>query len=234
MRRFRLLLLGVGLAVAMSCSKDNIDDHYDAPFPQSAENDTTVISGQIVSSGTFEGEWRLSKYGKTCEGRIEVNGDEITFDIPADYLFPRLGIVTDKRMAMYPEEPLFTSKSALTYFNTSQTMNCSTQGVSKEATYYEVMNIVDEGSDKTLFGNYPTFDIKVDDADYSIGLIGIKEKPTAVFDTNTQLWTVAIPIDQVSIYSHLSYSQINSAYLDEENPDKSAWLLVFRATKRIK
>lgn len=234
MRRFRLLLLGVGLAVAMSCSKDNIDDHLDAPFPQSAENDTTVISGQIVSSGTFEGEWRLSKYGKTCEGQIEVNGDEITFDIPADYLFPRLGIVTDKRKAMYPEEPLFTSKSALTYFNTSQTMNCSTQGVSKEATYYEVMNIVDEGSDKTLFGNYPTFDIKVDDADYSIGLIGIKEKPTAVFDTNTQLWTVAIPIDQVSIYSHLSYSQINSAYLDEENPDKSAWLLVFRATKRIK
>ena len=104
------------MAVAMSCSKDNIDDHLDAPFPQSAENDTTVISGQIVSSGTFEGEWRLSKYGKTCEGRIEANGERITFDIPADYLFPRLGIVTDKRKAMYPEEPLFTSKSALTYF----------------------------------------------------------------------------------------------------------------------
>ena len=218
----------------MSCSKDDIDDHLDAPFPQSAENDTTVISGLIASDFIFEGEWRLSKYGKTCEGRIEVKGDQIVFDIPADYLFPRLGIVTDQRKAMYPEEPLFTSKSALSYFNTSQTMNCSTQGFSKEATYYEVMNIVGEGSDKTLFGNYPTFDIKVDEAGYSIGLIGIKEKPTAVFDTNTQLWTVAIPIDQVSIYSHLSYSQINSAYLDEENPDKSAWLLVFRATKRIK
>ena len=234
MRRIRILLLGVGMAVALSCSKDDIDDHLDAPFPQSAENDTTVISGLIASDFIFEGEWRLSKYGKTCEGRIEVKGDQIVFDIPADYLFPRLGIVTDQRKAMYPEEPLFTSKSALSYFNTSQTMNCSTQGFSKEATYYEVMNIVGEGSDKTLFGNYPTFYIKVDDVDYSIGLIGIKEKPTAVFDTNTQLWTVAIPIDQVSIYSHLSYSQINSAYLDEENPDKSAWLLVFRATKRIK
>ena len=233
MRRFGIILLGVGLAVAMSCSKDNTDDVYNQQIAQLSDKDTTNISSLIVSSGTFEGEWRLSKYGKTCEGQIEVNGDEITFDIPADYLFPRLGIVTDKRMAMYPEEPLFTSKSALTYFNTSQTMNCSTQGFSKEATYYEVMNIVGE-SDKALFGNYPTFDIKVDDAGYSIGLIGIKEKPTAVFDTNTKLWTVAIPIDQVSIYSHLSYSQINSAYLDEENPDKSAWLLVFRATKRIK
>ncbi len=234
MRRFGIILLGVGLAVAMSCSKDNTDDVYNQKIAQLSAEDTTNISDLIVASGTFEGEWRLSKYGKTCEGRIEVKGDQIVFDIPADYLFPRLGIVTDKRMAMYPEEPLFTSKSALTYFNTSQTMNCSTQGFSKEATYYEVMNIVGEGSDKTLFGNYPTFDIKVDDAGYSIGLIGIKEKPTAVFDTNTKLWTVAIPIDQVSIYSHLSYSQINSAYLDEENPDKSAWLLVFRATKRIK
>jgi hypothetical protein len=222
------------MAVAMSCSKDNIDDVFDQHIAQQSANDTTNISNLIVSSGIFEGEWRLSKYGKTCEGRIEANGERITFDIPADYLFPRLGIVTDQRKAMYPEEPLFTSNSTLSYFNTSQTMNCSTQGLSKEATYYEVMNIADEDSEMSPFSNYPTFYIKVDDVDYSIGLIGIKEKPTAVFDTNTKLWTVAIPIDQVSIYSHLSYSQINSAYLDEENPDKSAWLLVFRATKRIK
>ena len=218
----------------MSCSKDNIDDQLIPATQQSDKDTTNIISNLIVSSGIFEGEWRLSKYGKTCEGRIEVNGDEITFDIPADYLFPRLGIVTDQRKAMYPEEPLFTAIVGFTYLNTSQTMNCSTQGFSKEATYYEVMNIVGEGSDKALFGNYPTFDIKVDDADYSIGLIGIKEKPTAVFDTNTKLWTVAIPIDQVSVFSHLSQKQINSAYLDEERPEKSAWLLVFRATKRIK
>jgi hypothetical protein len=224
------------MAVALSCSKDNTDDIYDQQIAQLSENDTTNISDLIVSSGIFEGEWRLSKYGKTCEGRIEANGNRITFDIPADYLFPRLSIVTEDRKAMYPEEPLFTSNSTLSYFNTSQTMNCSTQGFSKEATYYEAeaLNIVGEGSEMSLFGNYPTFDIKVDDMEYSIGLIGIKEKPTAVFDTNTKLWTVAIPIDQVSIYNHLSQNQINSAYLDEERPDKSAWLLVFRATKRIK
>ena len=223
------------MAVALSCSKDNTDDVYNQQIAQLSDKDTTnIISNLIVSSGTFEGEWRLSKYGKTCEGQIEVNGDEITFDIPADYLFPRLGIVTDQRKAMYPEEPLFTSKSALTYFNTSQTMNCSTQGFSKEANYYGMINFSGDKSETALFYNYPTFDIKVDGVDYHISLIGIKEKPTAVFDNNTKLWTVAIPIDQVSIYSHLSYSQINSAYLDEENPDKSAWLLVFRATKRIK
>ena len=234
MRRIRILLLGVGMAVALSCSKDDIDDHHDAPFPQSAENDTTVISDQIVSDGIFEGEWRLSKYGKTCEGRIEVKGDQIVFDIPADYLFPRLAIVSDKRKAMYPEEPLFDSNSGLSYFNTKQTMNCSTQGVSKEANYYGMINFSGDQSETALFYNYPTFDIKVDGVDYHISLIGIKEKPTAVFDINTKLWTVAIPIDQVSVFSHLSQEQITSAYLDEERPEKSAWLLVFRATKRIK
>ena len=227
------MLLVVGMAAAMSCSKDNIDE-YLTQIPQQSENDTTAISDLITSSGIFEGEWRLSKYGRTCEGRIEANGDRIIFDIPADYLFPRLNIITESRKELYPEEPLFTSNYVLSYFNTSQTMYCSTQGLSKEATYYEVMNIVGEGSEKALFNNYPTFDIKVDDVEYNIGLIGIKEKPTAVFDINTKLWTLAIPIDQVSIYSHLSHEQINSSYLDEEAPEKSAWLFVFRAKRKIK
>ena len=74
----------------MSCSKDNTDDQLIPATQQSDKDTTNIISNLIVSSGIFEGEWRLSKYGKTCEGQIEVNGDEITFDIPADYLFPRL------------------------------------------------------------------------------------------------------------------------------------------------
>ena len=187
MRRFGIILLGVGLAVAMSCSKDNIDDQLIPATQQSDKDTTNIISNLIVSSGIFEGEWRLSKYGKTCEGQIEVSGDEITFDIPADYLFPRLGFVTDQRKAMYPEEPLFATPYP-TYFNTKQTMSCSTQGVSKEAIYYEMAGIIAEID----FGNKPSFGVKADSVDYRINLIAIKEQPT------------------------------------------SAWLLVFRATKRIK
>ena len=230
MRRFGIILLGVGLAVAMSCSKDNIDDVYNQQISQQSANDTTnVLSSLIVSSGIFEGEWRLSKYGKTCEGRIEANGDTITFDIPADYLFPRLGFVTDQRKAMYPEEPLFATPYP-TYFNTKQTMSCSTQGVSKEAIYYEMAGIIAEID----FGNKPSFGVKADSVDYRINLIAIKEQPTAVFDNNTRLWTVAIPIDQVSAYNCRTSNLITSSYLDKERPEKSAWLLVFRATKRIK
>ena len=212
----------------MSCSKDNIDDHL-AQIPQQSANDTTDISPLITCDGTFEGEWRLSKYGMTCDGQIEVKGDEITFDIPADYLFPRLGFVSDKKKAMYPEEPIFTNDS-LSYFNTKQTMNCSTQGISKEANYYQITNIIGEID----FSHSPSFGVKADNVEYRIDLIGIKEQMTAVFDNNTMLWTVAIPIDQVSAYNCMTANLITSSYLDEEAPEKSAWLLVFRAKKRIK
>ena len=217
------------MAVAMSCSKDNIDDVYDQQIEPRTDKDTTNISKPIVSSGIFEGEWRLSKYGKTCEGRIEANGDKITFDIPADYLFPRLGFVTDERKAMFPEEPLFTT-SEPTYFDTEQTMSFATQGISADAIYYEMAGIIAEID----FSHKPSFGVKADSVDYRINLIAIKEQPTAVFDNNTRLWTVAIPIDQVSAYNCRTSNLITSSYLDEENPDKSAWLLVFRATKRIK
>ena len=229
MRRFGIILLGVGLAVAMSCSKDNIDDQLIPATQQSDKDTTNIISNLIVSSGIFEGEWRLSKYGKTCEGRIEANGDKITFDIPADYLFPRLGFVTDERKAMFPEEPLFTT-SEPTYFDTEQTMSFATQGISADAIYYEMAGIIAEID----FSHKPSFGVKADSVDYRINLIAIKEQPTAVFDNNTRLWTVAIPIDQVSAYNCRTSNLITSSYLDEENPDKSAWLLVFRATKRIK
>ena len=229
MRRFGIILLGVGLAVAMSCSKDNIDDQLIPATQQSDKDTTNIISNLIVSSGIFEGEWRLSKYGKTCEGRIEANGDTITFDIPADYLFPRLGFVTDQRKAMYPEEPLFTT-DYLSYIETQMTIECFTQGISKNAAYYQIMYQIDDDQ----FASSPSFGIKADNVNYRIDLFSIKEQSTAVFDNNTRLWTVAIPIDQVSAYNCQTSNLITSSYLDEENPDKSAWLLVFRATKRIK
>ena len=213
----------------MSCSKDNIDDQLIPATQQSDKDTTNIISNLIVSSGIFEGEWRLSKYGKTCEGRIEANGDTITFDIPADYLFPRLGFVTDQRKAMYPEEPLFTT-DYLSYIETQMTIECFTQGISKNAAYYQIMYQIDDDQ----FASSPSFGIKADNVNYRIDLFSIKEQSTAVFDNNTRLWTVAIPIDQVSAYNCQTSNLITSSYLDEENPDKSAWLLVFRATKRIK
>lgn len=215
------------MAVAMSCSKDDTHDDL-AGIPQQSENDTNVISNLTTTDGTFEGEWRLSKYGMTCDGQIEVKGDRITFDIPADYLFPRLEFVTEKKTAMYPEEPLFSTEH-LSYFDTQMTIECFPQGISKDAAYYQIMYQKDDDQ----FDSSPSFGVKAESVDYRIDLYSIKEQSSAVFDFNTKLWTVAIPIDQVSAYNCQNAILITSSYLDEEAPEKSAWLFVFRAKKRI-
>ena len=77
MKQFEVLLLGLSL-MALSCSKDF---NYDDAAQESVQD-------SVYPYGLFEGEWQLSKYGMTCEGRIEVRTDEIVFDVPADYLFP--------------------------------------------------------------------------------------------------------------------------------------------------
>ena len=227
MRRLEIILISMGLAVITSCSKDRIDDEIARLDPATIQN----TSDNLALEGTFWGEWRLSKYGMTCEGQIEVTKDEIAFDVPADYLFPRLGIVTEERKAKYPEEPLFTSDSTPSYSNTRQVMVCSLQGYSEAATYSQLSNR--QGIEITTVGDL-LFDVKIEDVEYHIVLKGIKEKPTAVFDFNTGLWTVAIPIDTVTITNKKTGTSITSTFIDEEAPDKSAWLFVFRAAKRIK
>ena len=226
MRRLEFLLLSMVLVVIASCSKDDGVTMYDPAIDQK-QNESQLIALE----GTFWGEWRLSKYGMTCEGQIEVKGDEIAFDVPADYLFPRLGIVTEDKKAMYPKEPLFTSDSAPSYSNTRQVMACSLQGYSETATYSQLSNR--QGIEITTVGDI-LFDVKIEDVEYHIALTGIKDKPTAVFDFNTGLWTVAIPIDTVTITNKTTGTSLTSTYLDEDAPDKSAWLFVFRAAKRIK
>ena len=223
MRRSRLILLCLGMAFLVSCSKDDTDN-VTVPIDPS-ENNTTPY-------GTFEGEWQLSKYGKTCPGTIEVDSDKIVFDLPADYLLPRLGLVDETSKAAHPNEPFFTTQSDYTYFNTTQVMRFSTLGLSEDAIY-----IKNESVDNVVAPhgfNSPLFYVKADGVDYELNLIGLKEQPSGIFDNNTGLWKLSIPIDKVAIYSHKTHSQMSILVLDEEAPDKSAWLFVFRAKKKIK
>ena len=223
MKKSRLILLCLGMAFLVSCSKDDTDN-VTVPIDPS-ENSTTPY-------GTFEGEWQLSKYGKTCPGTIEVDSDKITFDLPADYLLPRLGLVSGTSKEAHPNEPFFTTQSDYTYFNTTQVMRFSTLGLSKDAIY-----IKNENTDNAVAPhgfNSPMFYVKADGVDYELNLIGLKEQPSGVFDIITGLWKMSIPIDKITIYNTRKFTQMSILALDEEAPDKSAWLFVFRAKKKIK
>ena len=223
MKQFGMILLSLGMMLCVSCSKNKDYDFVSQSIPTQNEN---------TPYGTFEGEWQLSKYGKTCPGTIVVDSNQIRFDVPADYLLPRLGLVDATTKAEHPDEPFYTTTSDYTYSKTSQIMRYSTLGYSTTALY-----IQNDGFDSQ---NIPqveksfSFGVKADDTDYTVSLISIKEEPTAVFDLATSLWKLAIPIDKASIYNRQTGAQMTVIMLDQESPDKSAWLFVFRAKKKIK
>ena len=125
MKQFGIFLFSLGMALFASCSKDEI---YDGEASQVIVN---------TPFGTYEGEWQLSKYGKTCPGTIEVDSNQIRFDVPADYLLPRLGLVDETTKAEHPDEPFYTTTSDYTYSETSQIMRYSTLGYSTTALYIQ-------------------------------------------------------------------------------------------------
>lgn len=227
MRRSGILLLCLGMAFLVSCSKDVTDD------TQFQVSDKNVQTGTFTTpNGTFEGEWQLSKYGKTCPGTIEVDSDQIIYDLPVDYLLPRLGLVDETSKAAHPDEPFFTTTSDYTYSNITQVMTFSMLGISADAIYIKNESIDNLTAPHGY--NSPLFNVKADDIDYTLNLIGLKEQPSGIFDYNTGLWKLSIPIDKVAIVNQKTQAQMSILVLDEEAPDKSAWLFVFRAKRKIK
>lgn len=216
MKQIGMILFVLVMVIVVSCSKAE-DEVINRPYEDIMEDLSTYY-------GTFEGDWQLSKYGKTCSGEIEVKANEIVFDLPADYLLPKLGLVSEKSKADHLDEPFFTTASDYTYFNTSQTMLYSMLGYSTDAIYMKN----DQGDDGLSFG------VKADDVDYRLSLVGVKEQPSAVYDFSSGLWRVAIPIDKATIYNRKTDVQISIALLNEDTPETSAWLLVFRTKKKIK
>lgn len=222
MRQSGICLLFVGMVLAMSCSKDSFDDDVGATLP--------VAENHITPYGTFEGDWRLGKYGQTCLGTIEVDSGQIKFDLPMEYLFPKLGVVSEKTQAAYSGEPFFNPSSDHTFYNFGQVMRYSLQGYSSDAQY--LSNIGIDNLTAPQGNNALSFYVKADDVDYCVSLSATKDEATAVFDFNTGLWTLAIPIDKITISNN--HTNISIALLDDSMPENSAWLFVFRANRKIK
>jgi len=209
-----------------SCSKDTVEDGAQKP-----PVDETY--GTLSPFGIFEGEWRLSKYGQTCEGEIVVSDNAIImFDLPADYLLPRLGLVDETTKARYSDEPFYTTTAGYTYSNTNQSMSYTLQGYSDVITYSTISEIENAYTSKAAKAF--SFGVMADGMSYRIDLIAVKDEPTAVFDIKTGLWTIGLPIDKITIINLTTGRQIPIETLDEKVPEKSAWTFIFRAARKIK
>ena len=218
MRRIGLFILCLGMAFFLSCSED--------------ETNTTPVYIEITPYGTFEGEWQLSKYDETCPGTITVCPDSILFDMPAEYLLPRLGLVNETSKADHPKAPFFWPKSDYTYSRITQKMFYSILGYSTETIY-----IKNEKIDNLAWpynNNKSRFYVYADGVEYEVTLTGIKEQPSGVFNNVTGQWMLAIPIDHVTIFNNDKWTKVDMSFLmlDEDAPDKSAWLLVFKGFRK--
>lgn len=222
MRQSGICLLFVGMVLAVSCSNDHLDADIETMPITETNNNLTLY-------GTFEGDWRLGKYGQTCRGTIEVDSGKIKFDLPMEYLFPKLGLATDKTQAAYPNDPLFDKSSELTFSDIGQIMQYSVQGYSSDAQYLTTTDIDNQTAPYGF--NDISFNVKANDVKYRIGLSGIKDETTAVFDYSTGLWTLAIPIDKITISNN--NTNLSVVLLDDSMPENSAWLFVFRANRKI-
>lgn len=222
MKRLGLILLCMSMMLALSCSKE---EDYTATSQENIEATTPY--------GIFEGAWQMSKYGRDIAGEIKVDADQIIFDVPVDYLLYRLGLVNEDSKSTYPNEPFFTTTSGYTYYNTTQVMRYSVLGYSATSIYIENESI-DNQTSQTIPSehNALSFNVKADDVDYTINLVGIKEQPTGVYDNITGQWQLAIPIDKVTILNRKTVVQYTILMLDEDAPDKSAWLLVFKGFRK--
>ena len=207
------------MMLALSCSKE--EDYT----PTSQENIEAT-----TPYGIFEGAWQMSKYGRDIAGEIKVDADQIIFDVPVDYLLYRLGLVNEDSKSTYPNEPFFTTTSGYTYYNTTQVMRYSVLGFSASSIYIKNESI--DNQTRPSRNNALSFYVKADDVDYSISLVGIKEQPTGVFDNITGQWQLAIPIDKVTIFNRKTAVLTTILMLDEDTPDKSAWLLVFKGFRK--
>ena len=219
MKQFGTILLGLGMMLALSCSKE---EDYIATSQQNID--------AITPYGIFEGEWQMSKYGRDIAGEIKVDADQIIFDVPVDYLLYRLGLVNEDSKSAYPNEPFFTTTSDYTYYNTTQVMRYSELGFSATSIYIKNESI--DNQTMPSGNNALSFYVKADDVDSTISLVGIKEQPTGVFDNITGQWQLAIPIDEVTIFNRKTTVQYTIVMLDEDAPDKSAWLLVFKGYRK--
>lgn len=219
MKRLGLILLCMSMMLALSCSKE---EDYTATSQQNIEATTPY--------GIFEGAWQMSKYGRDIAGEIKVDADQIIFDVPVDYLLYRLGLVNEDSKSTYPNEPFFTTTSGYTYYNTTQVMRYSVLGFSASSIYIKNESI--DNQTMPSRNNALSFYVKADDVDYSISLVGIKEQPTGVFDNITGQWQLAIPIDKVTIFNRKTAVLTTILMLDEDTPDKSAWLLVFKGYRK--
>ena len=210
----------------------------------SCSEDTSAIDGvknaenQLLAMGLYEGEWRTGTRGDVIgKGNLAVKSDLMEFVLPEEFIVSGFFRNWDERIKeIYPDEPLYVSTSDPVCLGIAQHVSYFWQGTSDNAMYIDLANNSFTEGNADLFnftsdyGKF-SFGITIDETPYRID-ITLSEKPTAVYDINTNTWVIMIQYNIISCVNLKTGSNILNyeIYLRSNN---TTLVLVFTTTKKI-
>jgi hypothetical protein len=209
-----VFLLGIMLLV--SCSEDT-----------SAFIALNNAVDQLSSMGIYKGEWRPGSRNSVVigEGLLTVKKDSMEFILPEEYIVSSgLRFWYDGFSEGSPDEPLFASPSEPIYQGTVQHIHYIWQGASANANYVEIEPTSNIPGQSLRYGFY-SFEMTIDRTPYRVDL-QLTEKVTSMYDVNTKMWTIMIPLDKIAVVNLKTDKKVN-----EVKPILP--ILVFNSTKKI-
>ena len=202
----------------------------------SCSQDTSVLSevnealDQLSAMGIYDGEWRVDTRSYVVgENRLTVKKDSIEFVLPEEYIVSSgIRLWNDNLSSTLAQELLFLSSSEVEYYGVVQHIHYTWEGSSSNACYSELESLSHNSVGEPVYGVY-SFKVRFRDTpykvDYRIDLL-LSDKVTAMYDINTKMWTIMIPLDKIVVVNLKSGKKVN-----EIKPILP--ILVFNSTKKI-
>ena len=202
----------------------------------SCSQDTSVISelnkslDQLSAMGIYDGEWRVDTRSYVVgEGKLTVRKDSIEFVLPEEYIISSgIRLWNDNLDSTLAQELLFSSSSEVEYYGIVQHVHYTWEGSSSNAYYSELVSLSNNSVGAPVYGVY-SFKVRFRSTpyktDYRVDLL-LSDKATAMYDVNTKMWTIMIPLDKIVVVNLKSGKNVN-----EIKPVLP--ILVFNSTKKI-
>lgn len=211
------LLLGMMLLV--SCSEDT----------SSIDKLSNAID-KLSAMGIYEGEWRVETRSYVVgNAKLTVKADSMYLILPEEYILSSgIRLLDDNQSSQLSSELLFRLSTEIEYYGVVQRIHYTWQGSSSNAYYSELESLSKNSFDTSDYGVY-SFKIRCHNspykADYRVDLM-LSDKVTAMFDVDTKMWTVMIPLDRIAVVNLKTGKKVN-----EIKPILP--ILVFNTTKKI-
>lgn len=223
MRINSVLRLLLGVMLLISCSEDT-------GLIDTTKEEITKLSAMGVYEGVWQSGTRTRESSKTI---LTVKKDSMEFVLPEEWLVSESGNLFGMGDIFASE--FFQGISLNPQFqNAVLQIHYTWQGVSEYACYVEMDNGSFYNGNGDIFHFTPvygmySFGMTINNVPYRVDLI-LREKVTAMYDVNTQMWSIMIPPNRAEV---VNLEADKTVFEYEFNTKSGSPMLVFNTTKKI-